>query len=211
VRIGLASDTFGNLEPLATALDLFTRSAVDRVYFLGGRLADLDAVLAGRRAAPPEAAVPRSDAEFLAAVEGALARQVASRAHPLDGRIVRVPSRACAEYASGQVPRKQVDLVEGRICALVHDKAELTRDDIANATVIFHGNAPRAALVQIGARCFVTPGQLRAPAPGAAAATFAILEAGPAELVLTVFSAEGEELSQEKASLAAGAKLSVRG
>jgi predicted phosphodiesterase len=209
VRIGLASDTFGNLEPLEKALDVFSRAAVERVYFLGGHLADLDAALARRRAAGREAPVPRTDAEFLAAVEGALARQAA--ADPLDGRILRVASRGCAEYSTGAAPRRQVDLVEGRICCLVHDKAELTRDDIANATVLFHGNCPRAGLVQIGARCFVTPGRLRAPAPGEGPATFAILDVGASELSLIVFSGEGAELAQERASLAAGAKLSVRG
>jgi hypothetical protein len=209
VRIGLASDSFGNLEPLSKALDVFSRAAVDRVYFLGGRLADLDAALARRGAAGGEAAVPRTDAEFLAAVEGALARQAAP--DPLDGRVLRVASRACAEYSTGAVPPKQVDLVEGRICCLVHDKAELTRDDIANATVLFHGNCARAALVRIGARCFVTPGRLRAPGPGDGPPTFAILDVGASELSLLVFSGEGEELTQERASLAGGARLSVRG
>jgi predicted phosphodiesterase len=209
VRIGLASDTFGNLEPLSKALDVFSRAAVDRIYFLGGRLADLDAALARRGATGREGAVPRTDAEFLAAVEGALARQGAS--DPLDGRILRVASRACAEYSTGAAPRRQVDLVEGRVCCLVHDKAELTRDDISNATVIFHGNSARAALVQIGARCFVTPGRLAAPAPGDAPPTFAILDVGASELSLLVFSGEGAEVAQERASLAGGAKLSVRG
>ena len=68
MRIGLASDSFGNLDPLEKALELFARAQVDRVYFLGGTLGDLDAVLARRRR-PREAAVPRTDAEFLAAVQ----------------------------------------------------------------------------------------------------------------------------------------------
>jgi hypothetical protein len=61
VRIGLASDSFGNLAPLERALDLFVRAAVERVFFLGGRLEDLDAALARRRAGTPDAPVPRSD------------------------------------------------------------------------------------------------------------------------------------------------------
>jgi predicted phosphodiesterase len=211
VRIGLASDTFGNVAPLEKALDAFARAGVDRVFFLGGRLADLGAALARRRGGSRGAAVPRSDAEFLAAVEGALSRHVAAEDDPLEGRIVRVASRACAEYARPEA-RKQVDLVEGRICCLVHDKADLSRDDIANATLIFHGNSAQPALVQIGTRFFVTPGHLRAPEPAGRPATFATLEATARELVLTAFSPAGDRLSEQRASFGpAAGKLSVRG
>jgi predicted phosphodiesterase len=210
LRIGLASDTYGNLDPLERALDLFARTKVDRVFFLGGRLADLDAVLARRGGGSRDAPVPSSDSEFLAAVEGALARHAAAAADPLDGRIVRVASRACAEYGSGGSLRKQVDLVEGRICCLVHDKAELTREDIVNASVLFHGNSAHAALVQIGPRCFVTPGHLRAAAPEGRPPTFAVVDVGVRDLVLTIYSAEGAQLREERGSLAAGTKMEVR-
>jgi predicted phosphodiesterase len=207
LRIGLASDSFGNLDALGRAFDLFARAAVDRIYFLGGRVADVDAALARRRGGG-EAPVPRTDSEFLAAFEEALAR----RADPLAERIVRVASRGCPEAASGATPAKQVDLVEGRICCLVHDKSDLDRDDITNATVLFHGNADRAALVQIGPRYFVTPGRLRAASSGAEAVpTFGVLEMTERELVLTVYSADrAAELRRDRASLAAGAKMSVR-
>ena len=63
------------------------------------------------------------------------------RRDPLDGRVVRVASRACPEYESGRCPRKQVDLLEGWIGCLVHDQADLSREDIANASLLFHGNS----------------------------------------------------------------------
>jgi hypothetical protein len=103
-----------------------------------------------------------------------------------------------------------MDLVEGRICCLVHDKAELSREDIANASVLFHGNAAAAALVQIGPRCFVTPGHLRAAAPGGQPPTFAIAEVDAREIVLTVYSDGCAELRQERATLATAGKMSVR-
>ncbi len=209
MRIGLASDSYGNLDPLEKALERFERSRVDRVFFLGGRVADVDAVLARRSGGSRDAAVPRTDAEFLAAVEGALSRASAAGRDPLAGKIVRVASRACPEYASGAVPRKQMDLLEGKICCLVHDKAELSRDDISNATVLVHGNSGSAALVPIGPRTFVTPGALRA-APEGPPPTFALLDVTERELVLTVFSAKGAELRQERASFAASGKISVR-
>jgi len=210
LRIGLASDSFGNLELLDSVLDRFARAKVDRVFFLGGRCADLEAVLGRRGAGPRESAVPRTDAEFLAAVEGALARHANAARDPLAGKVVRVASRACPEYGSGAIPKRQMDLVEGRICCLVHDKAELSRDDISNASVFFHGNSGHAALVQIGPRYFVTPGHLRTPEPAGRPASYAVLDVTPRDLVLSVFSAAGAELKQERASFAAGGKMSVR-
>ncbi len=210
MRIGLASDSHGNLAVLERALELFARGPVDRVFFLGGRIGDLEAVLARRGGGSKDAPVPRTDVEFLGAVEGALARRLAASPDPLDGRVLCVASRACPEYENGAAPRKQVDLLEGRICCLVHDKGELTRDDIANATVLFHGNSAQAALVQIGPRYFVTPGHLRAPAPEGKPPTFAMAELNSRELVLTVFSHDARELRQERASFAVQGKMSVR-
>ncbi len=210
MRIGVASDSFGNLGLLDEVFDRFVSEKVERVFFLGGRCADVDAVLARRRGGSRDAAIPRTDSEFLAAVEGALARHAAAARDPIAGKVVRVASRACPEYGSGKVPRKQVDLVEGRICCLVHDKSELDRDDISNASVIFHGNSGHGALVQIGPRYFVTPGHLRAQAPGGRPPTYAILEVSPKDLVLSVFSGDGARVKEERASFTAGGKMSVR-
>ena len=211
MRIGLISDSHGNLVALARALQHFRRCQVDRVFFLGGRIADVDAALVRSADGPRDAADPAADEEFLFAFRDALARQLRTPGgDPLDGRIVRVASRACPEYESGEVPRMQVDLLEGRIACLVHDRADLTRDDIANSALLFHGNATEAALVRIGPRCFVTPGHLRASAPPGRPATFALAEVTERELVLTVFSEEAVELRQDRALFGATGKMSVR-
>jgi predicted phosphodiesterase len=210
VRIGLASDSHGNLDLLERALVLFQRARAERVFFLGGRVGDVDAVLA-RRAGGAGAPAPRTDDEFLSVVRGALSRQVAAAApDPLEGRIVRVASRACPEYESGEVPRKQLDMVDGLICCLVHDKAELSRDDISNASVLFHGNSDAPALVQIGPRCFITPGHLRAAAPGGSPPSFALVEVSARQIVFTVFSGDCAELRQDRAIVAVAGKISVR-
>lgn len=183
MRIGLASDSFGNLDGLAVAFDVFVKVGAEQVFFLGGWWADVDAVL-GRA---------RTGGE-----------------HPLAGKVTRVASRAGPEAEAGG-PRTVVDLVDGRICCLVHDKAALTRDDIANATLFFHGDSPRAALAQFGPRVFVTPGHLHVQGGAAAPATFGVVELQPAELVLTVFGADGAEQRRERAALGpGGGKVSVR-
>jgi predicted phosphodiesterase len=209
VRIGLASDSFGNLDALGVAFDVFAAMGAERVFFLGGWYADVDAVLARRRFGKPGAPVPRSDGEFLSAVEGALSRAASIPEHPLAGKVTRVASRACPEVLAG-AQRKLVDLVDGRICCLVHDKADLTRDDIGNASLLFHGNSGRAALVQIGPRVFVTPGHLRTPDEEGRPASFGLLELGAAEVVLIVYGADGQEQRRERAPLGGGGKVSVR-
>jgi predicted phosphodiesterase len=209
LRIGLASDSHGNLDALARALDLFARAAVDRVFFLGGRFGDVDAVRARPRGAPAARTAP-PELDFLAAFESALSRESSPAASALDGRVVRVASRSCPEYGAG-APVKLVDMAEGLLLCAVHDKAELSRDDIANATLFLHGNGADAALVRIGPRFFVTPGHLRAAAPGRSPATFALLDVGARELAFTVFAADGAELRREEAALGGSGKMSVRG
>lgn len=181
MRIGLASDSDGDVDALSRALDVLARAGVDRAFFLGRRLADLDAALARRAAAGPD---------------------------PLAGRVVRVASRADPERAAG-APAKVIDLLDGLLCCAVHDKAELTRDDIENATVLLHGRAHRAALVAIGPRCFVAPGRVRAAAPEPS--TCAVLEIGPGGFALAVLGLDGAELRREQvAASGGGGRISVR-
>lgn len=209
MRIGLASDSLGNLAALGRALEVFARAGVERVFFLGGRYADVDAALARRRGSPGPAPVPGDDLEFLAAVESALEREAGRKADPLEGRVVRVASLACPEIRRG-APTKLIEMVAGQICCLVHDKATLSREDIGNATLLFHGNASEAALVQIGPRFFVTPGHLREPAPAGQPATFAVLEVSPQELELVVHAAGGEEIRRLRAGFGSRGKMTVR-
>ena len=73
------------------------------------------------------------------------------------------------------------------------------------------GHRRPPAVVAIGPRCFVTPGHLRAEAPGGRPPTFAIADVRAAEVALTIYSAAGAEERCERAPLAGGAsKLSVR-
>ena len=56
-------------------------------------------------------------------------------------------------------PALAVEMLGDRIVLLVHDKAVLMEDDIANAAVIAH-EADRGGHRRIGARHFVSPGRL---------------------------------------------------
>lgn len=86
--------------------------------------------------------------------------------------VTRVPAKPGPEYEEG--PRTEIEMLGSLLACLVHDKAELTRDEIANVTLIFHGNSAEAAMVRIGPRLFVTPGSL-----GGSQGTFGLLAVGP--------------------------------
>jgi predicted phosphodiesterase len=209
VRIGLASDSHGNVEALSRALDVFARAAVERVFFLGGRYADVEQAMAKRRGAARSQPAAEDDLAFLEAVRGALSREAGKGGDALDGKIVRVASRACPESERG-APLKTIEMLGAHICCLVHDKADLTREDISNATVLFHGNSAQPGLVQIGPRVFVTPGHLRARPPDGRPATFGLLEFSPSELELVVFDAGGAEVRRERAGVGGRGKMTVR-
>ena len=220
MKIGLVSDSYGNVEVLEAAIDALFAVGADRVFFLGGRYADVQAVLdrkragvkGGRPARPPPAG--EETLGFLRAVEGVLQGQVeddpAEKVDRLARRIVRVASKACPEYQRDRAPRKVFEMVDGLICCLVHDKADFTRDDIANATVLFHGNSGHPAIVSIGPRFFVTPGHLRAIDPDGRPPTYALLEVDGGSMELVVYSAFGRELKRERAALGARTKVSVK-
>jgi predicted phosphodiesterase len=216
VKIGLASDSFGNIEALVVAFDALSEAGAERVFFLGGRYADVDAALARKCAWAPAASQAPADGNlgFLDAVQGALSKRtsvgIEDQVEKLAQRVVRVASRACPEYQRDRAPRKVFEMVDGLICCLVHDKSDLTRDDIANASVLFHGNSGHPALVAIGPRIFVTPGHLRALDPDGRPPTFALLEVGGQGMEMTVYSAFGEEIGKERVPLASRSKVSVK-
>jgi len=214
MRIGLVSDSHGNVGDLARALEHFQAAKVDRIFFLGGLFADADAALARTKVRPsdPVAQAEGSDG-FLAVFRGVLAAHAVGPDEDrerLKKKIVRVASRACPEYAAGSAPKKVMELVEGHLACLVHDKSELTRDDITNAVILLHGNSAQAAIVQIGPRVFVTPGHLRRPAPEGRPATWAVLELEPRALTLVVHGLDGRELRREKVELGGRAKMVVK-
>lgn len=215
MRIGLASDSHGNLDELVRAFEHFQAAKVDRIFFLGGSYADAHAALARTKVRPSDAvsAAEGADDGFLAVFRGVLAAHAVGPDEDrerLKKKVVRVASRSCPEYASDATAKKVMELLEGHVACLVHDKSEFTREDIGNAVLLFHGNSAQAALVQIGPRVFVTPGHLRSPAPEGNPATWAVVELEPRALTFVVYGTDGEELRREKADLGGRARMVVR-
>jgi hypothetical protein len=57
-------------------------------------------------------------------------------------------------------PARAMEMIDDRVVLLVHDKAMLDEEDIANAHLIVYGKSPKDDLKRFGQRYFFTPGPL---------------------------------------------------
>jgi hypothetical protein len=100
-------------------------------------------------------------------------------------------------------PARAVELVDDRVVLIVHDKAVLDEEDIANASLIVYGHSAEAALRRFGRRAFLTPGPL-------SGRRVAIIETTEEGVFVIVHDLSGQPILREP--LAAGTtKLTVAG
>jgi hypothetical protein len=69
----------------------------------------------------------------------------------------RLDSLSCLPTSPGRT----IELFDDKVVLLVHDKAALDQEDIANAFVIVYGKSKQAAVHRFGPRTFCTPGPLK--------------------------------------------------
>ena len=201
--IGVFSDSHGDLEAFDAAYELLRSKGARRFIFAGGRYTDLDEWVLWRRQRS-RGGREYSDQDFLADVstwlgsQDALPRTPAQAAAPADvaseddrrlvmERFMRVPERESLQYRDPSINTKVMDMVADTRCCVVHDKKDLTRDDLLNASVFIHGKEPEPKVVQIGPRYFITPGRL----VGAAEQTCALLEKVDKDLGFSAFRLDG--------------------
>jgi len=202
--IGLLSDSHGDLAAFDAAYELLRGKGAQRFIFLGGRYTDLDEWILDRRERS-RGGREYSGADFIEDVAKWLAvteqkprpRSLsvtdddlkALEGDPLLVRehFLRTPERDSLQYRDPAIPRKMLDMVGDTLCCLVHDKNDLSRDDLVNALVFIHGKESEPKLVQIGPRYFLAPGRLA----GAAEQTCALLEREDRNLRYTGFRLDG--------------------
>ncbi len=213
--LGLLSDSHGDLAAFDAAYELLRRHGARRFVFAGGCYRDLDDWLLLRQQRPrvrpfPDAALVREEGGQL------LAPPHEPEAAPRPGdeeparireRFSRAPERGSREYLDPSVPRKLMELVGDTLCCVVHEKNDLSRDDLENAPVFIHGSAAEPGWVQIGSRSFLTPGALS----GVAQRSCALLEHVDGQLRFRAYALEGHALGAPRVlALERRSKLSVR-
>ena len=72
----------------------------------------------------------------------------------------RVSQRLATVRRLPEAPALAVDMLEKWILVMVHDRAILEEDDIANAHVIIYDGTKKPDFKRFGPRCFFTPGPL---------------------------------------------------
>lgn len=191
--IGLLSDSQGDLDAFDAAYELLCTVGARRFFFAGGRWSDLDAWLLERQRRVRSSGNRTPLPVYLDEAQRIPAPLALTPAAPdedwvqLKGRFQRTPERDCAQYADPAVPRKVLDMVGDSLCCLVHDKNDLTREDLENAALFIHGADPAPRVVQIGQRFFLSPGSLH----GVATPTCALLAKTEKGLQYTAYTLDG--------------------
>jgi hypothetical protein len=203
--IGIFGDTDGDLGLFESALRFLSDRGAKRFLFAGGRYEDLDDWLRTKRD-EMKAQTDYSNADFLEDISRFLVgldqkeRPAAfgtawEFARAIEGvmrikdRVMRTPEKGSLQYQDSSIPKKTVDIVGDVLCCVVHDKNDLDKEDMVNAAVLVHGNAPEPKVVRIGPRFFITPGRVK----GALRSTVGLLEVVDRQLMFSAFSLlEGE-------------------
>ena len=213
MKIGLLADSSGDIDALDRGTQLLLDKGAERLFFLGGRFPDVDALFTRRRQ-KRRGHEGYSDQDFVDDVAAFLGSQArpGTRGTQLDEverlrrSFSRVPCKESLEYRDPNVPKKLVEMVGETLACLVHDKADLIKDDMLNAVLLMHGKSPEPNVVQIGPRYFVTPGRLT----GASEQTCALLELTAAELRFLAFTLDGQTVKTQSFARGTTNKVSVK-
>lgn len=221
--IGVLSDSHGDLEAFDAAYTLLAGKGARRFLFAGGRYSDLDEWLLWR-SERERGGREYSDLDFLSDVSAWLTKEEQVERPPafgeggeeaaqgndtvkLKSRFTRTPERDSLHYLDAKIANKSIDLIGTSLCCLVHDKNDLTREDLLNASIFVHGTSQEPKVVQIGPRFFITPGRLT----GAVEQTCGLLELEGSELRFSGFRLDGHVvIDSQPLALGQRTKLSVK-
>lgn len=218
--IGVFSDSEGDLDAFDAALKFLASKGARRFFFAGGRYEDLDEWVRWKRE-EVRAASDYSDEDFLTDVQRFLIglEQVERPAAfgtayesiraieeltRMKDKILRAPEKGSLAYQDSAVPNKVMDLLGDTLCCLVHDKNDLTKDDMVNAVVLVHGKEAEPKVVQIGPRTFVSPGRLK----GGKEPIVGLLDVVDRQFTFSAFTLAGRTVI-DKQVLATGGKSKV--
>jgi len=204
MRLGLLGPADGNVDALARAAEMLVeRVKVDRAIYLGADRALDDAVAAwATRLVESD---PSDDAAWKRAAD------VAVRGTPaeIDAFIARERSRQRLRMLEG-LPKggiaRTIEMIGDRVAVLVYDKGLLDEEDIFAASLLVYGKSSEPLVKRIGARWFMTPGNIGVPGGGAA-----VLDDDGDEIVASVYGADGTCTMKETISIQRATKMKIQG
>ncbi len=157
MRLGLIGPAENHDDALERAVRfLYRELKVHRAVYLGLDAA-LDRVvreIAGRLVADD----PSDGAVWLRAAQRCL-----DASPEVIDELLETERERLALMVFGSLPGPETRLVEllnGKVAVMIHDKALLDEDDIASATYVVFGKSPEALVKPIGSRWFLSPGML---------------------------------------------------
>jgi hypothetical protein len=106
-----------------------------------------------------------------------------------------------------RAPQRTIEILDGRLVVLVHDKASLDEDDIAAAALIVFGRSSQPLIKKVGPRTFLSPGLLGCETGGRA-----VLDDAGGGIRFEILAADGRATSQDAIGApVTGAKMRVQG
>lgn len=200
MRLGLIGPANDRDDLLERAVRFLSKErAVHRAVYLG-----LDAALERVVGALASRAVG-DDPNVSAVWQRAAQRGSRASATELDA-FLEAERERLALMVFGSMPGEDTRLVEllnGKVAVMIHDKALLDEDDIASATYLVFGKSAEPMVKSIGSRWFLSPGPLD---------TFGVmlLEDGPMGVELTLCDNHGREVRRERLVATSGGRLKVQ-
>lgn len=96
-----------------------------------------------------------------------------------------------------------VELLNGKVAVMIHDKALLDEDDIASATYLVFGKSAEPMVKPIGSRWFLSPGPLDAFG-------IMLLEDGPTGVELSLYDNQCRQVRRERLVAPSSGRLKVQ-
>jgi len=203
VRLGLIGPANGELAALARAAEFLLNGArVTRAIYLGADEALEETVgLWAESLVGPD---PSDEGIWRRAFPLAASGTVEQIDAFLRGERARLRLRSLERLPPEEL--RTVEMFGDRVSVLIHDKALLDEEDILSATFLIYGRSEAPLMRRIGPRWFLTPGPVASAGGGSM-----VLDDSTAELVATLYDADGHAMRTEVLHTGRGVKLSVQG
>lgn len=214
MRIGIISDTHGNLGGLMDVVQFLTEDVgVRRIFHLGHDYRDVEELLALKRdllrnqkRKSGEDAGDNTDffsdlAEAMTTTLDLATRTVlkadGDEVSQLRRLFVQVPGEGDETYGRGTWAHIDYEMLGDRIIAIVHNVKEMKKEDIATAHIVCYGGSHLYQVDRVGHRWFINPGHLMQGIEKGREPTFAVLDAEKDIPSLRIYNMD-KQVVQEK-------------